>query len=275
MNGPPPRGALGPGHLLDQQAAARAQLAAQQGTEGRVLAGAHVLAHLDRGDRVVIVAGAVSIVPDLHIDQFFQSECGDPALRASRLLARQGHRGHPAPVFAGGMNRERPPAAADVQQPQAGPQGQLGANAVELVPLRAGQRVTAARVAPVRAGVGQARVEDQLVEADRQVIVVGDDGLVAALTVRPARCPGLRGGRPGRQAGHTEPQRRPRRRGPGAGRQPGRPPPSGPAGRSGAGRAGPAAVGLAAAGQARAAARRPDPRQPSVRSPSTSSSPVT
>ena len=88
-----------------------------------------------------------------------------------------------------GVDQQRAPAAADVEQPLAGLEAQLGADQLELALLRGFQRL--AGVGEVRARVDHARAEEKPVEVVRDVVVVLDRGLVARERVQPALALGL------------------------------------------------------------------------------------
>src|ERR671932_1564173 len=80
-------------------------------------------------------------------------------------------------VAGGGVEQQRAPAAADVEEALAGPQAQLAADELELALLGRLERLV--RVGEVGARVDHARAEEQLVEAVRDVVVVTDRRAVA------------------------------------------------------------------------------------------------
>jgi hypothetical protein len=79
-------------------------------------------------------------------------------------------------VVGGRVQHERPPAAADVQEPLACGQTQLPADQIELALLRLFEAV--APIAEVRARIDHAGAEQQAVEVVRNVIVMPDRGSV-------------------------------------------------------------------------------------------------
>ena len=182
------RRAAAPGHLLDQQPAARLERLAQRRAEPGIAGGADVLAHLDRRDRVERAVQRVPVVTDPDLGPVAEAQAPHALPGVAALPGRQGHGGHPGVVIAGGVDRERAPAAAHVQQPVAGLQVQLAADQLQLGLLRAGQRV---RVLEPPARVRHAGVQDELVELGGHVVVAGDHGLVAVAAVPPAVDPQL------------------------------------------------------------------------------------
>ena len=244
------RGAGLPGHLLQQQPSGRLQRPVQDACVGRVLLLADVFAHLDRAHRVELGVGVdLAVVLQSHLDAIGQAAVGDPLRDQVALLGREGDSGGVHPVSLGGVQDQRTPSAADVEQPHPGSQVELPADQVELGTLGIDQRL----VGPgeVRRRVGHRVIEQQLVELVGQVVVVGDRGTVAQRGVQPSGQPGLRGRRAGRQSDRTEPRRR---------RNLLWPVPT-------------ATVSPLCAGRERA--RRQARRKPSARSPSTSRSPLT
>ncbi len=105
------------------------------------------------------------------------------------LLGRQRDAGGVHAVVLGGVQDQRAPAAADIEQAHARLEIELAADQVELGPLRVGQRLV--RAGEVRARVGHRLVEQQPVEVVGQVVVVRDRRAVAAAGVQPAAQPGL------------------------------------------------------------------------------------
>ena len=144
--------------------------------------------------RVVGHVGEV-LPPDLHL--VGQAAVGRQLVDQRLLLAGQGHPDHPGAVVLGGVQRERAPAAADVEQPCAGAQPELAAHQLELVVLGVLERVRGVVVGPERTGVRHPAVQEQGVEVVGQVVVVRDGVGVAAPAVQPTAQPGL-GGRPAR-----------------------------------------------------------------------------
>ncbi len=84
----------------------------------------------------------------------------------------------------GRVQGQRTPAAADVQQPCAGPQSELAADQLQLVALGVGRAVVGCVAGPVAAGVRHRLVEEQGVEGVGQVVVVADRRPVAGLAVQ-------------------------------------------------------------------------------------------
>ena len=145
-----------------------------------------MLAHLQRDDRVVRAVADVAVVLQPDVDPVGEPLVGR-ALRGERLLlARERDAGDVHAVVLGGVQRQRAPAAADVEQPLAGLQAELAADQIELVALRVGERVVRGVARPVGAGVRHPRVEHERVEVVGQVVVVGDRRAVAQLGVQPA-----------------------------------------------------------------------------------------
>ena len=113
--------------------------------------------------------------------------------RASRgLRLRQRDAGDVDAVALGGVQRERAPAAADVEHAVAGLQRELGADELELGLLRLLERRRAAR--PDRARVRHRLVEEEREEVVRDVVVVRDGALVARDRMPPALRAQLDGG---------------------------------------------------------------------------------
>jgi len=199
-------GRAGAGHLLDQQPAARPQPGAQGRAEPRVLRGADVLAHLHRGDRVVAVVQRVPVVLDPDLGAVPEAQAAGPLPDVAALLAGQRHAGHPDSVVLGGVDGQRTPAAAHIEQPLARLEAELAADQLELGALRIGQRGGAR--GPAGAGIGHAGVQDELVERGGQVVAAGDHGLVAGPAVQAAADAELAAGRCGRRAEELELSRR-------------------------------------------------------------------
>ena len=184
-----------PAHLLHEHRRARGGQPVQRRGVRRVVPVAHVLAHLDRGHGVEAGLGHLPVVLQPHVDQLAHALLGGAGLHERLLLAADRHRRHPGPVLPGGVQGERPPAAADVGQPLigAGVQPELAADQLQLVRLRLLQGVGLVLPAAeqvrtvggdVGARVGHLRVEDELVEVVGQVVVVADRGAVAGQAVQ-------------------------------------------------------------------------------------------
>src|SRR2546428_386783 len=103
----------------------------------------------------------------------FLEPCGlDRGGGVVRLRARQRPAVGAHAVVPGRPDREAAPAAPDVEQGLAGAQFELATDVVELVLL--GLLQLPVGIAIVRAGVDHERIEEQLVELVRDVVVVGD-----------------------------------------------------------------------------------------------------
>ena len=118
-----------------------------------------VLVHADARDLVERPVGDLAVVldPDLNaVPEAGLRDAGPGELRL-RLGQRDAHRGHPE--LRGGVDRQRAPAAADVQQPFALVQPQLAADHVKLALLRSLQRVVGAGEVGTRVGHGRSEYE--------------------------------------------------------------------------------------------------------------------
>ncbi len=207
-------------HLLHQHPPGRPHQPVQGGGERRVLGVTDVLAHLDRGDGVVRAALAVPVVLAHHPHPFAQAALAHPLADVRRLFPGQRDGGDLCPVPFGGVQGERAPAAADVQQPGAGHEVQLAADQLQLGPLGVGGGEAGLLARPVAAGVGHGLVEEQGVEVVGQVVVVADGGPVAGPAVQAAAQPRLGGGSGRRRAHDPEAYGRGERAGPVGGREP-------------------------------------------------------
>ena len=194
-------------HLLDQRATARPQQAVDLAGERRVVALPDVLAHLDRGDRVEGAVGHLAVVLQPDLDPILEAALADPLVDERLLLARDRHADDLRAELLGRVQRERAPAAADVEVTAAGLDAELAADEVELVALRVLDGVAGLGARPVAAGVGHVRVEDEGVEVVGQVVVVLDGAAVAGLA-----CAGARGAGPARRAARAAARRRRGRR---------------------------------------------------------------
>ncbi|GAA3099356.1 hypothetical protein GCM10020254_51030 [Streptomyces goshikiensis] len=180
-----------------QQPPAGAQQAVQGAGVLPVAGGADVFGHADGGNGVVRAVLDVPVVLDPDVDEVGQALFGDPLAGVDGLFAREGDAGDPDAVLAGGVQRHGAPAAADVQEPQAGFQGEFAADQVEFVVLGVLQGGVGS---PVGAGVHHGGAEHPLVELVAHVVVVTDRLPVAALAVAAAAAPrGLLRGRRGRR----------------------------------------------------------------------------
>ena len=142
-----------------------------------MLTDADVLDHADRGDRVERLARDLAVVHDADVDLVGHARRGGALARELRLRLAQRDPGDVHAVLARGVQRERAPAAADVEHPLARLQRELRADEVELGPLRLLQRRRAAR--PDRARVRHRLVEEQREVLVGEVVVVRDRALVA------------------------------------------------------------------------------------------------
>jgi hypothetical protein len=174
------------GHLLDEEPTARLQHAVQCRAEPGVVREADVLAHLDRRNRVVGSVQLVAVVldPDLGLVAKVVRALADVAA----LPGGQRHGGDPGLVVAGGVDGQRSPAAAHVEQPLPRLQLEFAADRLQLGALGGGQGV---RDGPPPARVGHAGVQDELVERGGQVVVAGDHRLVPDPAVPAAADPEL------------------------------------------------------------------------------------
>ncbi|MEJ7718990.1 MAG: hypothetical protein WKF58_00325 [Ilumatobacteraceae bacterium] len=118
------------------------------------------------------------------------------------LLARQRDRRDPGAVVLRCVERQRTPAAPDVDEVRARRECQLATDEVELARCAAAKStgtvavtVAVAGVRPVAAGVRHRVVEQQLVELVGEVVVVRDRGTIALTGVQRAAEASLRGRR--------------------------------------------------------------------------------
>ncbi len=167
-----------------EQPAAGGQQPVQAGGVRQVLGGADVLGHADAGDGVEGAVRDLAVVLQADLDPVGETGVGDPAAGQGDLLRRDGDADRVHAVVLGGVQQQRAPAAADVQQPHAGPQAQLAADQVELGRLGVLQAPALRR--PVRAGVHHRGAEHEAVEVVADVVVVADRRAVAAAAVQPA-----------------------------------------------------------------------------------------
>ena len=103
--------------------------------------GSDVLVHADARDLVVRAVGHLAVVGDTYLAVVGQGGLGDSLTREHGLRLGQSDAGRADAVAAGRVDQERPPAAADVEQPLALAQAELAADYVELALLRLLQRV--------------------------------------------------------------------------------------------------------------------------------------
>ena len=166
----------------------------------RVLLLADMLAHLDRADGVELSlpAGQFAVVLPVHLDSVRKALFGDAACDEIALLGRQRDADGAYPVVPCGVQDQRTPATAHVEQSPVAPQVELAADHVEFRGLRIVQRL--AVVAVERRRVRHVLVQQQPIELVREVVVVRDCGLVAVAGVQPPGQPRL-GHRPFRRRG--------------------------------------------------------------------------
>ncbi len=167
----------------------------QDAGEGGVLGVPDVLAHLDGGDGVVRAPGLrplrdVPVVDVLHLHQLLQPACRHLPPYVRGLFGGERDGGDADAVVLSRVQGQRTPAAADVQQPCAGPQSELAADQLQLVALGVGGPVAGGVAGPVAAGVRHGRVEEQGVEGVGQVVVVADRRPVPGLAVQRSAQPG-------------------------------------------------------------------------------------
>ena len=128
-----------------QRGAAAGREVAGDGIEiGAPPALADRLDHLDRGDRVEPLIG-VAIILEPDFDPVGEAGGGDLVLRPGLLLPRQGQADHLG-AAPGRLDRERAPAAADLEQSLAG---------LELEPVE--QRCDLAALRSLETVVGRAK----------------------------------------------------------------------------------------------------------------------
>jgi hypothetical protein len=129
------------------------------------------LDHLD-GDEAVVAAAELAVVLQAQVDPVREARLVDPPACQRVLLAADRRRRHVRPVLPGGVDRERAPARADLDEPQAGAELELAAEPVHLLDLR-GLQVGPGR-GEDRARVAHRRVEEEREEVVGQVVVRGD-----------------------------------------------------------------------------------------------------
>src|SRR6266545_4269576 len=127
----------------------------------RVIGGADMLEHADRGDLVEIALDQ-RIVLQFNGYLFLESEARDLVLGVGELLLGERHPERVDAEMPGGVTDERAPAAAYVEQAIARLQAELLADHVELVVLRGCQIVVP--VAEVGAAVDQLGIEKERIE---------------------------------------------------------------------------------------------------------------
>ncbi|MNK35689.1 hypothetical protein D3C87_542200 [compost metagenome] len=147
---------------------------------GQVLA-AHVLEHADAGDAVEL-ARHVAVVLQADLDAVLQAGGLHALGREVELVLRQRDAHAARAELLRRADHQRAPAAADVEQRLPGLEFDLGEDVVDFLQLRGGQVFVA--VLEVGARIDHVRIEPELVERVRHVVVVLDGFLVRRLGVR-------------------------------------------------------------------------------------------
>ena len=142
--------------------------------------------------------GDVAVVLQADLDAVAEARGRDRVARVVHLALRQRHADGLHAEVLGGVHRHAAPAAADVEEPHAGPQAELAADQVVLRALRVGQRRL--RRGEVGARVGHRLAEEEAVEVVGDVVVVGDRLGVAGARVAGAAQARLLGRRLERRA---------------------------------------------------------------------------
>lgn len=180
------------GDRVVQEAAAGRGQAVRLGGVGLEALLADVLEHADRCDGVEGTAG-LAVVLDTDLDPVGQPRGCDPLAGELRLPGREGDAERPHAVVSGGVQHERAPAAADVEQRLPFTQPELVADQVELADLGAVKRawilggILRRLLLEVGAGVHQVRIEEVRVEPVAGVVVETDRLAVPRGGVQPAR----------------------------------------------------------------------------------------
>ena len=120
--------------VVEEQPTGRQQVV-QRARVGIELVAADVLVHADAGDLVERAVGDLAVVADADLELVGEAGGLDPLAR-QRAWASRGSRRHRGRRSVGGVDQQRAPAAADVQQPLAGGEAELAADQVELALLR-------------------------------------------------------------------------------------------------------------------------------------------
>ncbi len=156
--------------LEQHQPVRREQLRAGAEEDVEVLP-ADRLDHLDR-DELRVAPAQVAVVLDQHLDAVFEAGRAHALARHGVLLCRDRGGGHAAAVLPGGMDGERAPAAADLDEMVVGAQLELAADPVELRELGLVQRHP--RLLEQRARVGHRLVEEEPEHVVAEVVVRRD-----------------------------------------------------------------------------------------------------
>ena len=143
-----------------------------------------MLDHPDAGDGVEPLPLQRAIVGDAKLDAIGEVLFTCTLARVRDLRLREGDPEHLRPVALCGVNREAPPAAADVKDTLPRLQAQFGAHQVELRLLRLLERPGPAR--EDRAAVCHRGVEEEPEQLVADVVVMTDGARVARDRVAPA-----------------------------------------------------------------------------------------
>ena len=173
------------GDAVVQQPSARNQLVLDEREVRGVLRDADVLGEPDRADRVEPGVADVAVVGVPNLGELLQPFAHDGGLPPLGLLLgqRRPQGVHPA---AGGEADHAGPAAADVEQPVAGPEPQLVEHQLVLVLL--GLLESGVHLGVVGAGVGHRLAQHVLVEGVGHVVVAVDGLGVTGLGVAQPLC---------------------------------------------------------------------------------------
>ena len=125
--------------------------------------------HADRDDPV-IDARQSAVVGQAELDPVSEPFRAGAVIGDAELFARQGDAEHLRAVFAGEVEPEAAPAAADVEHAHSRREAELGGDQRLLARLRLFERVAARR--EIGAGILAVAVEEEGVEFGRQVVVV-------------------------------------------------------------------------------------------------------
>ena len=120
----------------------------------------------------VNVSSHLAEVLEPDLDAVGEARVGDPAARELRLRGRERDAGHARAVLARRGERERAPAAADLEHVVVGAELELVADHAQLAPLRVGERLAVAL--EHRARVRHRVVEEEREEVVAEVVVVAD-----------------------------------------------------------------------------------------------------
>jgi hypothetical protein len=142
---------------------------------------ADVLDHADARDLVEGLVVQLAVVGDADLDAIIEPGLAHALARELRLRLGQRDAGDLDAMALGRVDRERAPAAADVEEPLARLEPELLADQLTLVVLRLLEGRRPAR--EDRAAVGHHRVEEQREELVAGVVVVSDSAAVASEAV--------------------------------------------------------------------------------------------